>query len=133
MAFKEICITYIFCKIPNNYSEYIALDLVMKYFKQYRLIWNVHIYIYIYIWWVRTYIELYGKTKEVNAKNKTKNKKRQLNILVVWIRFCGLFRRSTQLIYWAIFFLTLSLLIGGMYYVYFACSGPSFNNTYFLF
>ena len=28
----------------------------------------------------RTYIELYGKTKEVNAKNKTKNKKRQLNI-----------------------------------------------------
>ena len=48
MAFKEICITYIFCKIPNNYSEYIALDLVMKYFKQYRLIWNVHIYIYIF-------------------------------------------------------------------------------------
>ena len=48
MAFKEICITYIFCKIPNNYLEYIALDLVMKYFKQYRLIWNVHIYIYIF-------------------------------------------------------------------------------------
>ena len=47
MAFKEICITYKFCKIPNNYSEYIALDLVMKYFKQYRLIWNVHIYIYL--------------------------------------------------------------------------------------
>ena len=54
MAFKEICITYIFCKIPNNYLEYIALDLVMKYFKQYRLIWNVHIYIYIYL--MSTYI-----------------------------------------------------------------------------
>ena len=73
MAFKEISITYIFCKIPNNYSEYIALDLVMKYFKQYRLIWNVHIYIY--IWWVRTYIELYGKTKEVNAKKKNQKQK----------------------------------------------------------
>ena len=56
MAFKEISITYIFCKIPNNYSEYIALDLVMKYFKQYRLIWNVHIYIYIYIYLMGTYI-----------------------------------------------------------------------------
>ena len=75
MAFKEICITYIFCKIPNNYSEYIALDLVMKYFKQYRLIWNVHIYIYIYLMGTYIYWTVWknkrSKCEKQNQKQKT--------------------------------------------------------------
>ena len=75
MAFKEICITYIFCKIPNNYSEYIALDLVMKYFKQQFLKKKKKIFQTVQTDLERTYIELYGKTKEVNAKNKTKKQK----------------------------------------------------------